>query len=189
MTWWHYDRSEAQLNRQAGNVARFIDLVRERYGYETHAQFGALLGIVREQDFIRHDKDLDFCFMLNGTDRASVYQEMLDFYKQLDKDGLLIKVFEMNGKPFGQAYVWADDFVIDTYIAWVEDGQLMTCQWGNFGKAEQFLPTVTGKLRGHDIPIPQNHDKILTRLYGNWRTPSKDHPKKRLSRLPYLHDT
>ncbi len=135
-----------------------------------------------------------------------IISEACAIYTGLRDDGLLCKYWThiptqhgadprfppFNGgiqAPIGQAMWWMDGYgtYIDMFTSWIdENGDYWTCQWGNFGPATQFFPLVPGTLRGRTIMIPNNADIILTRLYGDWRTPRKDHPSKYLTRGRYL---
>ena len=165
-------------------MRRLVEWFKSDRGLELYAQFGTLLGIVREGDFIAGDHDVDCCYLSRHTDRREVLKEQLELYHHLQEFGMLRKSWRA-----GQAFVWqGGSLVVDVFTSWVdEQGFYYTSQWGSFGKAERFFPLTTGRLRGVEIPVPRNAEVLLARLYGpDWRTPAPSHPSDRLRRGRHL---
>jgi phosphorylcholine metabolism protein LicD len=161
-------------------------------GFQTHLNFGTLLGHVRDNDFIPTDDDIDICYLSNQREKKAVKQECIEIYRHLQSLGMLKKYWTTGylerdraiRSPFGQAHIFSsvDAKAIDLFTSWVDkDKNYWTCQWGNFGEHVGFTPI---EFYGHPFFIPTNYDTILTRLYGDWRTPSKE--KSKIKRKCYL---
>lgn len=172
--------------------------------YNIHLQFGSLLASIRQQSLIDGDYDMDVCYLSEYHTAKEVEQEMIDLYNFFRRNKILAKYFIRDKtneghyigitdidkkiiRPFGQAHIVIDSVVIDFFTSWVDEkGDYYTCQWGNFGNAEQYFPLTTGKIYDVEFKIPKNAEKILERLYGDWKTPAGDHPSKRIERASYL---
>jgi hypothetical protein len=160
-------------------------------GFQTHLQFGTLLGLVREGKLIDNDSDIDICYLSNRNAPCDVSRECYELYKALSGMGVLVRYWNVNYNPkeklvnniFGQAHIQVDRFVVDLFTSWIDKhGDYWTCQYGNFGKTD-FRKVM---FYGHEFNIPTETDKILTRLFGNWKTPCDDKPCKYIERKCYL---
>jgi hypothetical protein len=184
------DWKEEDKKRYVEETRWLCDLLSE-IGVQTHLQFGTLLGYVREGKLIDSDDDIDICYLSNFTDVKGVISECQLIYKKLYERNVLLRYWDSDynrhrriGKPpFGQAHVIMWDHCIDLFTSWKDiSGNYWTCQYGNFGKTE--FRKVT--FYGYDFNIPTETNKILTRLFGDWKTPASDKPKKYIERRCYM---
>lgn len=159
-----------------------------------HLGFGTLLGAVRGGKLIDGDYDIDICYLSKYNDRNNILEECRELYEIFVSKGWIIKYWGLDYKPksliepistpFGQAHIQIGKFVIDLFTAWVdESGNYNTCQWGNLAIHQGFKKV---KIEDETFNIPVNYNDILTKLYGDYKTPSDDHPSKFLSRKAYL---
>jgi len=186
MKYHHFKNASVdQLDELSAEFGKLIDYFSEKFDLELYANFGTLLGIVRSNDFIPDDHDVDACYLSKFRTKPEVLDEMKNLHRELHNLGMLRKSW-----AYGQAFVElpGSPLVIDMFTSWIDEGgNYWTCQWGNFGPAEQFFPTRIGRLRNEYIPIPQNAEIIIERLYGpDWRTPKEEHPRKYLKRKQWL---
>lgn len=178
------DLTDGKKNKILGDLKQFESVMSD---YDIYLQFGSLLGAIRERNLIGGDYDIDVCYMSHFHTMPEIVQEAKDLKVRLHKLGILDKHFDksMQGvppeqevEPFGQFHVNGGSMIIDLFTSWIdENGDYWTCQWGNFGKADQFFPLSEGKLCDFTFKVPQNSELILARLYGeDWRTPRSDYP-------------
>jgi phosphorylcholine metabolism protein LicD len=182
--------SEQDKIEYVKETKQVCDVLKE-LGFQTHLQFGTLLGLVREGKLIDNDADIDICYLSNCNARYAVRAECYELYKVLKNCGLLVRYWNGNYNPkkiltddvFGQAHIQINKFVVDLFTAWIDkSGNYWTCQYGNFGKTDFKKAT----FYGHEFNVPTETDKILARLFGDWKTPCDDKPCKYIERKCYM---
>ena len=176
--------NDEQLDNMAKELGEFIDFCGDKLGISVFANFGTLLGIVRGDGFIPGDHDVDLCYLSKKTDSKDVLAEIADIYSVFRRYGILGK----NLGPGQCSIFWSEETRIDFFTTWIDhNGDFWTCQWGKMGNADHFFPLRMQYLRNELIPVPDNAEIILTKLYGaDWMTPKQEHPKKYLKRKNYL---
>lgn len=154
-------------------------------GYEPFLIYGTLLGAVREKGLIGHDNDIDIAYMSKYTNPKEIIEEAVEIYRKLAKKGQLLRWFDIDYEAqedsnkilsaSGQAHITVDGYIFDLFTTWQDnDGNLWLFEFGKVGKG--FLPLKKGELHGIDFNIPNNSEKLLEFLYGDWKTPRKEKP-------------
>lgn len=160
----------------AGIIAKTVKKLEIR----SFADFGTLLGVIRDGGFVEHDLDMDF----------SVFPETCD-YKRL-ASALLSEGFE-----FIHAFLYEGAITEVTvrykgvpidFFAYLNDGEEFYTQVYTFNMNEgdavhrpgirQFRPRIANlvTLKVHDISflVPSNYEEVLTMQYGNWKMPNRE---------------
>lgn len=122
---------------------------------------GTLLGIVRDNDFITWDEDIDLYVM------------------EEDKENFLPLLFEFQNAGFDVIRNWRGGLVsimrngeyIDFY--YMKDlGGRVRCAVGDAFIFEKYLTdTIPWDFKGVTLNVPREYDEFLTFHYGDWRTP------------------
>ena len=181
------EENKIEYVKEAKSLCEFLSL----RGFESHLQFGALLGLVRERKLIDNDTDIDICYLSKKSAPVDACRECYELYEIFRDCGMLVRYWNRSYRPkiqlkndlFGQAHVRVEKYVIDLFTSWVDKkGNYWTCQYGNFGKTKFKKAT----FYGYEFTIPTETDKILTRLFGDWRTPREDKPRKHINRRCYM---
>lgn len=147
------------------------------------ANFGTLLGIVRDNGFIRHDDDVDYS-IVDPHKNASLYCRAL-----LEIKGFVFKrAFEFRGaiKQLVFNYNGVD---VDFFFMQKEGSTLYSQAYGRIA-SEQYAsenewstsryvsPDIKGiktvPFAGSVVSIPINAEEVLTAAYGCWKTPIKN---------------
>lgn len=168
-----------RLRKYGVEIFNRIHEIMSAHGYPYFANYGTLLGVVREGGFIKYDGDVDFSIPA-GTVSPS---ELMD------------AITEASGFSFKLAYEWRGriteiTFVykgveIDFFFQYQEGGvnyshwyEPVDCSSDCEGGAYAFrrpIPVARNikdvSVRGGVVPIPENADEILTSAYGDWRVP------------------
>lgn len=109
------DRRRRDLHRYGFKVIENVDAVLNKNNINYFLDFGSLLGIVRNKDFIAHDLDLDFGILESGE---FVWDNL---EKLLNEKGLRkIRQFEYDGKITEQTYC-IGNLTIDFFIHFREN--------------------------------------------------------------------
>jgi glycerol-3-phosphate cytidylyltransferase len=165
--------------------------------YKFYLQFGSLLGAVREGGMIKSDSDMDICYLSHYSEKKDIIKEAIDIYGVMRKQGIYVKHFEYPYtestktpvNPNGQAHVQTRGVAIDLFTSWIDKGNnYYTCQWGNFGNADNFFPLELIEYEKIKLLAPKNSDIILSRLYGNWQEPKKEKASLYIPRKHYLYE-
>ena len=167
------------LNLLADNIVYFQDKFRE-FGVFLYPMFGTLLGIVREQDFISHDSDVDLCWHAEG-DREQVLRRVLEVQRECHLAG----IFGFPHTPLGKFKVLKDGLYNDVSVSW-DEGTYHNCVYGDYGEKYDMTP-IAGELRGRKILIPKDADKILDATYIDWQISiTRDKEYRKFKRGHYL---
>ena len=172
-----------RLQKYGFPILRELNKVLTENGVEYYIAFGTLLGIIRENNFLRHDDDIDILVKKNDVNEIPkvilfMANAGFDFKHYLvSKEGILYYTFEKYG-------VSIDLF---TYITDLDNGRIaVDCVYldknikypkpSYCSVRRNFYPLIEGRriysLNGADFVIPENYDELLISMYGkNWRTP------------------
>jgi hypothetical protein len=144
--------------------------------------FGTLLGIVRDNDLIEWDDDIDFAAPLECC--AEVEALLLDYIassaskviwrleKVADTDGNVSGLLLKFTDPDGELVEFTTSFSFRKNIDGKSIHMPSLGMW--FAPCEHFDGFSTIDWCGSEIPVPIKHLEYLTFQYGDWQTPKKD---------------
>ena len=127
--------------------------------------YGTLLGIIRDNDFIKDDDDLDF--LLNDDDCDKFVAELKNrniVYKKFSKSKkiLLIQCFFDDIGPI-DVYMYSKN--LEEYILIPWDGDILF-------KKNEIFPLHQISFYGKQCLVPNLCEQIIEQIYGdNWRIP------------------
>ena len=150
-----------------------------------HLDFGSLLGVVRENDFIKHDDDIDLTIIGKSSDPCKILKLLMDngfefihamkvrdrivefsvSYRKLSADFFFYLPVEKQGKVGICGVYFNPDFQYPTSDL-------------NHYRVWYFPDNVKSKIvtfKGTDVCIPENAEALLEFEYGKgWRSPIKN---------------
>lgn len=137
-------------------------------GVRCYADFGTLLGIIRDGGFIKHDDDMDFTLLPPHNRVKEFYQALVSrgfvFERYLKMDNVL-KEFSVRYKEISIDFflqIYSDD---GTSLDYVDEKR------GDYWTRYQYAAPsklIEYKIHGVSAVIPENYDCVLTSEYGNW---------------------
>ncbi len=164
--WFHYDRKFLflgikQIDKEISffNLKDFLAIMRKG-GVQTGPVFGSLLGIVRDNDFITWDEDIDLYILKEQEDAFD------DLLPELHQNGFELVRYERRGLySFMRKGEYMDVYVLEN----VGGGLLHTGSTFFFEK--DFKDTKSIDFKGIPVSIPKDIERHLEFLYGDWKTP------------------
>lgn len=183
------NRSGRALNERRENIQKngyavleeTLDMLNDIENVKAFADFGTLLGLVREKGLLKHDLDIDTAVL--GRPNLYRYVTML-----MERNGYeLWREYIYNGKVVEQSYHYKDTKVdinyyeyrgkgVNTWLFYRDPDKKYKNNNRNIVRMDYSLidEIKTIKIKGKDIAIPANAEQILEEKYGkNWRTPDK----------------
>lgn len=190
-------RSEKVNDQHAKDIVEVQKLYKEQFDVDVYLAYGTLLGAIRDEDFIDHDRDIDLAYMSKHNNMKDIYQEWIGIM-QFFKDAEITEKFTRTAKKAfkyvfgkdlplhynklfkrrncgGQFHFWVPTGTswIDMWTAWTYEEKYF-CSRRTLGdiKHDLILPLKKTKLRGVEVSIPNKPEKYLEYLYGpDWKTP------------------
>lgn len=186
------------LQRNGLEILKNIDCVLQDLGIEYFVDYGTLLGVIREDGFIKKDDDIDVTICNPEVDLHMLVRQLLK------RDFEFIHALEYRGEPklFSMSHhgTSVDFFLPD----WSEDRSEYLMYGGYFDPhitypGEEWnscycvcyplsLEPVRFRFKGILINVPQGAEDHLKFKYGtNWRIPDpncKDGPEKKVVVMP-----
>lgn len=154
-------------------------------GIRVFCAYGTLLGIVRDNNFIKHDTDMDFCILPNEsftweklervlkrngfrktryfTHDGAITEETYMIH-HLNVDFFLCEKVKGGMRNFGYYRFESEDYPDENGCTVVE------CRYPEISNLIEY------KFKGETVFIPQNPEKFLEAAYGpNWRIPDPNY--------------
>lgn len=164
--WFHYNRKFLYLgikqidkDKALVNLKDFLALLNHS-GVNAVAGFGTLLGIVRDNDFITWDEDIDLCIL---EEEEIKLEENLH---TLRDNGFELVRYERIGL---YSFIRNGEY-IDIYVLQDIGGGIRNCGV-DFLFEDDFIDTIPHEFKGLSVNIPRNYERHLEFLYGDWKTP------------------
>jgi hypothetical protein len=174
-TWRRVVTFDSRSNEQVEPLLDAIDVVLgalRKAGIEAFLAYGTLLGAVREGKLLGHDGDADLGYVSHLTHPVDVIRE--SFRLQRDLVALGLHITRYSALAFKVDVDEGDGVVrgLDVFGGFLMDGRLyLMGEIGDRFEKSWVYPLGTTTLEGRTFPAPADPDKLLTAMYGPWRTP------------------
>lgn len=164
--WFHYKRKYLylgikQIDKDIAlrNLRDFLSILHKADIIAT-AGFGSLLGIIRDNDFITWDEDIDLCILKEEE------KKLEDALWSLRENGFELVRYERIGL---YSFMREGEY-IDIYVLQDIGGGIRNCGV-DFLFEEDFTDIIKHDFKGITVNIPRNYERHLEFLYGDWSTP------------------
>ncbi len=165
-----------------GAYERMNSVFESKFGYKLHFIGGTLLGYIRENDFLEHDKDMDISYFSKYTNVLDVRKEIIEIINTLIDSGEQLYFIRSDYSLVKNYFRWRVDERdrIDVMPTWCQSGMIYRPTFvGYQGTKDIILPLKKEKFYGHDIYVPNQPEVKLANVYGeDWRIPNKGFKKK-----------
>lgn len=166
--WFHYKRKylflglkQIDKNKAMDNLVKFQKLMDKAQIRITPA-YGSLLGIIRDNDFIEWDEDIDLYMLKEDENKLD------DMLFELKDNGFELIRYERIGLySFMRNGEYIDIYVVENI------GGGLRISGGDLFFDEDFTDQIDYEFKGLNIKIPKNYERHLEFLYGDWKTPVK----------------
>ena len=174
-TWRRVVTFDSRSGEQVEPLLDAIEVVLgalRKAGIEAFLAYGTLLGAVREGKLLGHDGDADLGYVSHHNHPVDAIRE--SFRVQRDLVALGFRITRYSALAFKVDVDEGDGVVrgLDVFGGFMMDGRLYLM--GEIGDPFQeawIHPLGTTTLEGRSFPAPADPDKLLTAMYGPWRTP------------------
>ena len=168
------------------NISELLNFLRDNLKKDSFICAGTLLGVIRDNDFIDHDDDIDIGYVSKYNTENEILLEREEILKELSSIGYRVSKaagghghYHIHGKK---------GFTVDLFTAWCEndDFYLYPLKKGML-KVNDIYPLRFIPLYGSSLPTPKKPEKIFVNNYGEqWMKPDPlwrfnwSHVKKRI---------
>lgn len=173
---------KSKFRKNKYKVLSEVHRIFSRENIDYFIDFGTLLGMIREKDFLKHDFDLDFGVLPKKDINCQLVREELKKagFKHISEniyDGKVVKDrFIFSGVKVDFAYYKPQDNFLTCWLFYKPPQD-------NLGKHERRVveirhSSITGlkkiEVRGVVFFVPENPEKVLQEKYGEgWKKPDK----------------
>jgi len=149
--------------------------------------YGTLLGIMRDQNFIGWDTDIDVAYLSKCKTKQAVLNEFNMICKFLEEKKLLM--YRIKTASHLHIYSPSHHLRVDLWISWIDKNENYHLVWtigGNF-KSDIILPFKKIEFKNQTFHLINQDKKYLDYAYHNWNLPMSG-DEKTWKKNPYIFE-
>lgn len=148
-------------------------VIREVTGSSSFVFSGTLLGYVRDNGFIPHDKDMDCAYLSAKDNAADVAAEFASLGEALIAAGYSVTP---KASCISVRRLTGSKVMVDIAHLFIKPDGNVGFPFGRVGiedvPVNEFLPVGAGQLSGYPVGVPAQPERVVEHIYGNeWRIP------------------
>lgn len=163
------DRTDELKNRHVQDIVDLIEFFHKRLNVKMHIHYGTLLGAIRENNFIAHDKDIDLAYISSYESKEAIISELEDIAWILRNENMLVKDF--NGRGQMHVRVPNGSLVVDVWTSYIRNGRYCLIPFGDLCSKDVIYPFKLSLLRNLYLEVPNQSEILLDILYKDWKNP------------------
>ena len=155
-----------------------INILKKNYDGNFFINYGTLLGLIRNSDFIDWDDNIDLAFYLNSNSLT----KLENLQKILIDANYVARI-----KSKKEEYLKLSIFKYGYKLDFCSLKKIKKFYYSNDTKipTEYCENLKSIKFKGVSVFIPLEYEKYLSYLYGDWKTPRKDHEYQSLKSMDF----
>jgi len=167
--WYQFSKNEK--NKVTKDLKETEIYFKNILNLEIYPVYGTLLGIIRDNDYIGWDTDIDMAYLSKYHTNEEVIKEFNNICIALEKDKLLLYRI----KTMSHLHVWSPNkgLRIDLWISWIDNNNNYHLVWTVSGDIDSsmILPFKTIEFKNQTFRQMNDPIQFLNEHYPNWHTP------------------
>ena len=168
---YFYQFSEIEKIKLVKEMKDIEVFFKDELELDVYPIYGTLLGMVRDDDFIGWDTDVDMAYLSKCNTNKAVLNEFNMICKFLEEKKLLLTRI----KTASHLHVWSPNkgLRIDLWISWMDNKGKYHLVWTISGEMDSsiILPFKTIQFKNYTFLQINNPEQYLNEAYHNWRIP------------------
>tara|TARA_B100000989_G_scaffold125889_1_gene93382 strand:- start:893 stop:1558 length:666 start_codon:yes stop_codon:yes gene_type:complete len=142
-----------------------IKLINNNFNKFFFLSFGSLLGLIREDDFIEWDDNIDLSFFLE----KNTYKDLKNLQTVLIDNNYIARIFEK--KNYSKISIYKYGYKLDlTSVMRVNNFYISNLNKCPSSCLKNFKTVL---FKNTEVNIPSDYNTYLSYIYGNWKLPAK----------------
>jgi len=168
---YFYQYNDTQKLELAKDMKDIEVYFKKELDLDIYPVYGTLLGMMRDNDFIGWDTDIDMAYLSKYHTNEEVIKEFNNICKFLEEKKLLMHRI----KTMSHLHVYAPSKIlrIDLWISWIDNNDKYHLVWTMAGEESSsiLLPFKTLEFKNQTFHKMNNVEKFLDMQYDNWKIP------------------
>jgi hypothetical protein len=167
--WYQFNEQDKNiLAKEMKNIEIYFKTELE---LDVYSIYGTLLGMIRDNDFIGWDTDVDMAYLSKCHTNIAVLNEFNMICKFLEERKLLLH--RIKTASHLHVYSPAKNLRIDLWISWIDNNGKYHLVWTVAGEIDSsvILPFKTIEFKNQTLLCINNPEQYLNEAYNNWKIP------------------
>jgi len=167
--WYFYKRTEDNKNALVRDMSSLTEFIKDKFNLDIYFVYGTLLGVIRENNFIEHDNDVDFAYISKQTNTTEILHEFYGLCAILKNHDLLSKIC---GNGHIHVYSPNKRNKFDLWTSFIlNDKFSLVPLFDSTLNSSLILPLKQITFKTKNFLIPNQAENFLNATYLDWKIP------------------